>query len=220
MRLIFLGPPGAGKGTIARLLKDRQGVEQLSSGDLLRQAVRKGDSLGKQAGQFIEKGVLVPDDVITGLMLQLLSELNPKTSFILDGFPRTVEQAKALDKALSEKKSAPISLVVDFELSPKTVVTRLVGRRVCQGCGANYHMDRLPPRKGGICDRCGGMLLSRSDDQPETILKRIDVYQKQTAPLVSFYRAQGKLRTVSGESEIEEQYRNLQTVLKQEKLVS
>ncbi len=219
MRLIFLGPPGAGKGTLAGLLKERLGVAHLSSGDLLREAVHRGDDIGKAASNFIRAGVLVPDDLVTGLMLRLLLGLKESESFVLDGFPRTVEQAKTLDQSLADKGQRPISLVVDFELSPETVVTRLAGRCVCTKCGANYHVDRLPPRKSGICDRCGAPLQSRSDDQPETIGKRLAVYQQQTAPLVAFYRKQWKLRVVSGELEIEPQYQALLSVLKEEQLV-
>ena len=219
MRLIFLGPPGAGKGTVARLLKERLGVNHLSSGDLLREAVRQQDEMGKKVAHYIQAGNLVPDEVITNLMLNLILKLKSTDSFVLDGFPRTVDQACALDDALEKGRCPPIDLVVDFELVSEAVVTRLVGRRVCEKSGANYHVDRLLPKKEGICDRCGGSLKARGDDQPDTVRQRLMVYHEQTAPLVSFYQKQRRLRAISGEPEIERQYQELVDVLKDERLV-
>lgn len=220
MRLVFLGPPGAGKGTVAALLDDRLRVMHLSSGDMLREAVRRGDPLGQEANQYMKAGTLVPDQLVTGLVLRHLEGVEPRESFVLDGFPRTVEQAQASDEALAGRGQAPIDRAINFEIAPKTVVERLVGRRICQRCGIIYHVTRIPPRRASFCDRCGGPLKARTDDKPETILKRLAVYHEQTEPLLAFYRAQGKLRVLSGEYPIQEQYETLMDLLKKEQLVS
>lgn len=219
MRLIFLGPPGAGKGTLALLLVERLGVAHLSSGSLLRDAVREDDPRGQEAARLMRSGSLVPDSLVTGLVLDRLEDLGRKQSFVLDGFPRTVEQAEDLDKALDKKGHPPIDLTIGFEVSEETMVVRLAGRRVCEKCGANYHLERLPPKRPNLCDRCRGALKARSDDNPATIRNRLKVYETQTAPLLDFYRAQGKLRLLSGEGVIEEQYRLILGLLRAEHLV-
>ena len=219
MRLVFFGPPGAGKGTVAALLEERLRVAHISSGNLLRAAVRRGDAAGQVAGRFMKAGALVSDALVTSLVLNRVDDLDGNRSFVLDGFPRTVEQARALDKALAEKRKPPIDLAIDFDISPQIAVTRLAGRRVCERCGANYHIVTLPPRRLGFCDRCGIALTTRPDDQAQTIVKRFTVHGEQTAPLLDFYRVQGKLRSVSGEAGIEEEYQSLLKVLKTERLV-
>ncbi len=216
MRLIFLGPPGAGKGTLAAILMERKQVAHLSSGNLLREAVRRGGPVGQEVARTIQKGALVPDPLVTRLVLERLKTFGKADSFVLDGFPRTVDQASALDEAFVQEGQTPIDLTIGFEVSPQTMVTRLAGRRVCEKCEANYHVERLPSKREGICDRCGGALKTRPDDKPETILNRLNVYRTQTAPLLDFYRGQGKLRFVSGELGIEEQYKALVGVLRQE----
>ncbi len=220
MRLIFLGTPGAGKGTVATLLKERLRVAHLSSGDLLRDSVKNGDSTGGEIGRYMKSGALVPDKLITGLMLSHLDQFGVSGDFVLDGFPRTVEQAQDLDRDLAGKKNAPIDLAIDFQVSPETVVKRLIGRRVCEKCRLNYHVERIPPRKPGICDRCGSELKARVDDQPETVRKRLAVYEDQTAPLLDFYRRSGKLRLVSGDQNIEDQYQELIHVLERDRLLN
>ena len=162
-------------------------------------------------------GGLVPDGLVNRLIFDHLERLG-RGSFILDGFPRTVEQAQGLDEVLKSLKIA-IDLAVDFEVSTETIVARLSGRRVCQRCGTNYHVDRLPPQRSGVCDQCGGTLMRRSDDESETILKRLKVYEQQTQPLLNFYRAQGKLRTLSGEPQVEAQYQALIELLQRERLL-
>ena len=219
MRLIFLGPPGAGKGTQAALLLQRYGTVSLASGDILREAIRKGDSIGQQARQCMESGALVPDDVITELVLQRLETLGKEQSFVLDGFPRTEAQAQALDGWLARSGHKPVDRVVDFDISEEKIIRRLAGRRICGGCGASYHADNLPPRREGFCNRCGGALRMREDDLPETIRKRLVVYHQQTEPLLKFYQSQGKLRVVPGDLEIEAQYEALLQLLKEEQLV-
>lgn len=205
---------------MALVLMERRGVVQLSSGNLLRDAIRRGDSIGREVQRNMQSGALVPDDLVTDLVLRRIRELEGEESFVLDGFPRTVDQAKALDEELAQRGDSPIDLTVGFEVSPGTMVKRLAGRRVCEGCAANYHLERLPPRRAGICDRCGGPLSARADDQPETIAHRLEVYRTQTAPLLGFYRTQGKLRVLSGELGIKEQYESLLGLLRKEHLVS
>ncbi|MBI3333177.1 MAG: nucleoside monophosphate kinase [Candidatus Omnitrophica bacterium] len=218
MRLIFLGPPGAGKGTLALVLMEREKVTHLSSGNLLREAVRRGDPIGREAARCMQSGALVPDRLVTDLVLRRIGEFGKADPFALDGFPRTVEQARVLDEELARAGHAPVDLTVGFQVSPSTMVKRLQGRRVCEACAANYHLERLPPQRPGICDRCGGNLKARPDDRPETVMNRLAVYEKETAPLMDFYRAQGKLRVLSGEAVIEEQYQALLALLKKEGL--
>ena len=220
MRLIFLGPPGAGKGTQASLLLQRYGMVGLASGDILREAIRRNDPVGRQAHQAMENGVLVPDGMITQLILQRLETLGKDQSFVLDGFPRTESQARALDLWLVRSEHKPIDRVVDFDISEEKIIRRLAGRRICGGCGASYHLENLRPHKEGICNRCGGALRLREDDGPETIRRRLAVYHQQTEPLLKFYRMQGKLRVLPGDLEIEAQYQALVDLLKAEHLVA
>ena len=219
MQLVFVGPPGAGKGTVAKLLSDRLGVAHLSSGDLLREALRRGDPIGKQAGRYMREGVLAPDELVTRVVLNGLGQLEEGRSVVLDGFPRTAEQAKALDASLEANGRKTIDRAIDFEVSTETIVRRLNGRRVCGRCGANYHVGTLPPRQPDRCDRCAGPLTVRPDDQPQTVLKRLEVYRQQAVPLLDYYRAQGKLRSVSGDLSVEEEYQGLVDLLEKERLL-
>ncbi len=219
MRLILLGPPGSGKGTQAELLYRRHGTVSLASGDILREAIRRGDAIGRQANQYMQAGALVPDELVTGILLGHLEGLGKEQPFVLDGFPRTEAQARSLDAKLAEGGLAPIDLVVDFEIDGERIILRLAGRRICGSCGASYHMENKPPREGGRCDRCGEALALREDDRPETIRKRLRVYHEQTEPLLAFYRRKGKLRSVPGDLGIEEQYQALEDLLRRERLV-
>ena len=219
MRVILLGPPGAGKGTQAVLLKERLGIMELSSGDLLREAVKRGDPTGREAGRYMQAGALVPDEMVVGLILKRLGEFEKDQPFVLDGFPRTVNQARVLERRLNEEGQAPIDLVVDFAIPEGEVVSRLAGRRICKACGAIYHMERLPPRRPGVCDRCGGELEMREDDRPETIRRRLVVHRDQTRPLLDFFRSQGKLRSLRGDLDVEDQYQALRDLLRTEGLI-
>ncbi len=219
MRVILLGPPGAGKGTQAVLLKERLGLMELSSGDLLREAVKRKDPIGREAVRYMQIGALVPDEMVVGLILQHLGRFQKDQSFVLDGFPRTEDQARALERRLAEENQAPMDLAVDFEMPEEKVIQRLAGRRICAACGAIYHAETLPSRRPGICDRCGGRLEVRGDDQLETIRRRLRVYRDETQPLLNFYQAQGKLRKLSGDLEIEEQYQALVNLLRAEGLL-
>ena len=201
-RMVLLGPPGAGKGTHAKILSERYRIPHISTGDLLRDEIERATPLGKRAQSFIDSGKLVPDDVVIDMMGERLQHSDARNGFILDGFPRTAEQAKALDRMLRERKT-PLNLVLQFNTSEKVIVDRLSGRRVCTNCGANYHIRNIPPKREGICDVCAKPLVQRKDDDPNTIRKRLKVYEEQTAPLVEFYKQLKVLQVVNGDLEIE-----------------
>jgi adenylate kinase len=201
MKLILLGPPGAGKGTQAKMLTDRYGIPQISTGDILRAAVRDGTPMGLKAKGFMDAGALVPDAVVIGIVRERLQQADCAAGFILDGFPRTVAQADALGITLDELGLA-LDAVISLDVDIDALVARLAGRRTCCGCGRGYHVQFEPPRVSGICDACGGKLFQRDDDQEETIRKRLAVYAKQTAPLVAYYRQAGLLVTIDGMQEI------------------
>lgn len=194
-RLIFLGPPGSGKGTQAGRLCSRLGLVQLSSGDVLRRERQENSAIGRKAATFMDAGTLVPDAVITGVMLAGIDKLPPGTGFVLDGFPRTVPQADALDAGLAHRK-LKIDAVVDFKLDDEEIIRRIVGRRVCNGCAATYNVSFLPPKVDGKCDKCGGELIQRKDDRREVIVTRLETYRAQTAPLIEYYSRRGQFHTV------------------------
>ncbi len=190
MVVILLGPPGVGKGTQAVRLSDGVGWEHLSTGDLLRAALREGTELGLQAKKYMEAGELVPDDLIMDLVRQRLAGLAPEAGILFDGFPRTTAQADGLTKVLAES-GRKVGRVVVFEAPAETLVKRLSGRRSCPKCGAVYNVYFNPPEKEGVCDRCGGALIQRDDDKPETVRRRLEVYEAQTAPLIAYYEQTG-----------------------------
>lgn len=194
-RLIFLGPPGSGKGTQAQRLAERRGLVQLSSGDVLRRERQEGSPVGRRAAQYMDAGTLVPDDVITDVMLAAVDRLAPGTGFILDGFPRTVPQAEALDRGLRERDLA-VDAVIDFKLDDEEIVRRIGGRRVCRHCAATYNVSFLPPRVDGQCDKCGGELVQRPDDRRDVIVTRLQTYRAQTAPLIDYYGRRGSFHAV------------------------
>jgi adenylate kinase len=202
MRAVLLGPPGAGKGTQARRLAERWSVPQISTGDMLREALAQGTPLGVEARRFMDAGELVPDAVIVGLVRERLAQPAGRKGFVLDGFPRTVAQAEALD-GLLEAEGTPLERVVLFEMSDDDLVARLGGRLVCRNCGRNYHRTLSPPRVPGRCDACGGELYQRPDDQEGTVRRRLAVYARDTRPLVEYYRARGLLTTISGAGTME-----------------
>ena len=212
MRLILLGPPGAGKGTQAKRLIERYGIPQISTGDILRAAVREGTELGKKAKQYMDAGQLVPDEVVIGIIRERLKEADCAKGFILDGFPRTVPQAEALKSVLAELGQA-LDHVVSIEVPDEDLVERLTGRRTCRNCGAMYHVKFTPPKQEGVCDKCGGELYQRDDDKEETIRARLKVYHDQTAPLVEFYNEEGLLRRIDGVGSVDEIYGRILGVL-------
>ena len=203
MRLILLGPPGAGKGTQAKMLKEKFSIPQISTGDILRQAVKENTDLGVQANKFMGAGQLVPDDLVIGLIKERFRQTDCESGFILDGFPRTIVQAEKLAETLAEM-DIRINTVVDLEVNADEVVSRLTGRSTCPECGAMFHEKSRPPKTMGICDGCGAALAQRQDDNAETIQKRLQVYQESTAPLKEFYKNQGNLKTVVARGTVEE----------------
>jgi adenylate kinase len=202
MRVILLGPPGAGKGTQARRLAARWGVPQIATGDMLREAVAHGSRLGLEAKRFMDAGDLVPDSVIIGLIAERLSQADARKGFVLDGFPRTVPQAEALDRLLTEH-GITLERVVRFRISDDELVTRIAGRRVCRQCGRNYHVSFSPPQHPERCDACGGPLDQRSDDAETKVRHRLMVYGRDTAPLVDYYERRGLLESIAGSGAVE-----------------
>jgi adenylate kinase len=197
LRVVLLGAPGAGKGTQAKFLQEQYGACQISTGDILRKAVAEQTPLGKEASGYINRGALVPDDLIVNLVAERLKEKDCAQGFILDGFPRTIPQAQCLDEIL-KKMGIALNGVVSVQVPQKVIVERLAGRRTCKGCGALYHLAFDPPKVEGVCDRCGSGLYQRDDDREETIVARLKVYDTQTAPLVNYYRERSLLRNVDG----------------------
>jgi len=203
MRLVMFGAPGAGKGTQAKRLSERLGVPHISTGNMLRENIEQGTELGRAARSYMDRGELVPDDIINGMVRVRLEESDCEHGFILDGYPRTIPQAEALDRMLGEM-GIELDAVFDLEVPDEEIVRRLSGRRVCRRCGASYHVVFNPPKQPGVCDVCGGELYQREDDTEEAVLNRIAVYKRKTKPLLEYYVRQGLLRTVDGTGSIDE----------------
>jgi adenylate kinase len=203
MRVIFLGPPGAGKGTQARRAAVRWGVPQIATGDMLRESMAAGTELGRKAKRYYDAGELVPDDVIIDLVAEVLARPTARKGFVLDGFPRTVAQADALDRLLDER-GLTVDRVVVFDIGEDALVERLGGRRVCPRCGRNYHVRFSPPARPGICDACGATLVQRSDDEEPTVRRRLGVYARDTRPLVERYRRGGLVETIPAGGSVDE----------------
>lgn len=218
MRLVFLGPPGAGKGTYASRLKECYNLAHISSGDMLREAVKDKNPLGLKAKEFMDRGDLVPDELVIQIVLDRIQKPDCQHGFILDGFPRTPYQAEKLEEALAREEMG-IDLVIYFRTSTETIVSRLSGRLICSRCGQNYHIKNIPPKKEEICDHCGGKLYQRPDDNEQTIKTRLAVYQKQTEGLIDYYRHKGILRTVSGDVDLETGLKGLEDLFYREGLV-
>lgn len=202
MNIILLGPPGAGKGTQAKRLIDKYSIPQISTGDMLRAALKEGTALGLEAKKYMDKGELVPDSVVIGLVKERIQQKDCAKGYMLDGFPRNVSQAEALDKMLAELKQK-IDDVICIEVPNEELLGRLTGRRTCRSCGAGYHVMFDPPKKEGVCDKCNGELYQRDDDNETTVKSRLDVYAKQTEPLIGYYKNQGKLRSINGVGDME-----------------
>lgn len=199
MKLILLGAPGAGKGTQAEKICNKFSIPTISTGNIIREAIKSGTEMGKKAKAFVDEGELVPDDVVIGIIKDRLTEEDCKKGFILDGFPRTIPQAEALDRMGVE-----IDKVISIEVPDDKITTRMSGRRVCAKCGASYHIEYKQPQQDGICDACGDALVQRKDDAPETVLDRLRVYHEQTEPLKEYYKRAGKLSIVEGQEKVED----------------
>lgn len=212
MNIILLGPPGAGKGTQAKRLIDKYSIPQISTGDMLRAALKEGTALGLEAKKYMDKGELVPDSVVIGLVKERIQQKDCAKGYMLDGFPRNVSQAEALDKMLAELKQK-IDDVICIEVPNEELLGRLTGRRTCRSCGAGFHVMFDPPKKEGVCDKCNGELYQRDDDNEATVKSRLDVYAKQTEPLIGYYKNQGKLRSINGVGDMEAIFGRITAVL-------
>ena len=197
MKIIMLGAPGAGKGTQAKMIADKYGIPNISTGDIFRANIKNGTELGQKAKTYMDQGLLVPDELTCDLVVDRISQDDCKNGFILDGFPRTIPQAECLTNALKERGEA-MDYAVNVDVPDENIITRMSGRRACLNCGATYHIVNIPTKVEGICDRCGSEVVLRADDEPETVKKRLDVYHAQTQPLIDYYNNQGILKTVDG----------------------
>lgn len=212
MNLIFLGPPGAGKGTQAKMVSEKYGIPQISTGDMLREAVAKGTELGRKAKEYMDRGELVPDEVVIGIVRERLQQPDCDRGFILDGFPRTLAQAEALDEMLKEM-GKKIDAVINIVVPEEDVVKRITFRRTCKNCGAVYHLIYNPPQEDNKCDKCGGELYQRDDDREETVRERYRVYRENTEPLIEYYRRKGVLYDVDGTKDIEGVWEQIDAIL-------
>ena len=203
LNIVLLGPPGAGKGTQAELIVKKYGIPQISTGDIFRANIKNGTELGKKAKSYMDKGELVPDDLVIEIATARLLEDDCKDGFMLDGFPRTVYQAEKLDEFLA-KHNMKIDSVLDIEVEKSILLARIIGRRVCKACGATYHVVNMPPAKEGVCDSCGGELYQRADDTEATVKNRIEVYEAQTMPLVDYYEKAGNIVHIDGSAELDD----------------
>ncbi len=203
MKIIMLGAPGAGKGTQAQLIADKYGIPHVSTGDIFRANIKNGTELGMEAKKYMDQGLLVPDELTVRILLDRVAKEDCKDGYVLDGFPRTIPQAEVLDQALTERGDR-IDFAIDVDAPDENIVKRMSGRRACLACGATFHVEHIPPKQEGICDRCGQELVLRDDDKEETVQKRLDVYHEQTQPLLAYYEKKGVLRTVDGTKTMQE----------------
>ncbi len=212
MKIVMLGAPGAGKGTQAQKIAEKYDIPHISTGDIFRSNIKAGTELGKKAKSFIDQGLLVPDEVTIGMLLDRIHESDCKNGYILDGFPRTIPQAESLTEALAKSGEA-IDFALNVNVPDANIVNRMAGRRACLKCGATYHIQFAAPKKEGICDKCGSELVLRDDDKPETVQKRLEVYHEQTHPLIDYYEKKGVLHTVDGTQTMETVFENITDIL-------
>ena len=212
MKIIMLGAPGAGKGTQAKRIAEKYHIPHISTGDIFRANIKEGTELGKKAKNYMDQGLLVPDELVVDLVADRIQKDDCKDGFILDGFPRTIPQAESLDAALA-KMGGAMDYAIDVDVPDEDIVTRMGGRRACVGCGATYHVQFNPTKQDGICDSCGERLILRDDDKPETVQKRLDVYHEQTQPLIEYYSKAGILKTVDGTLEMDDVFAAIASIL-------
>ncbi|MEY8391289.1 adenylate kinase [Lachnospiraceae bacterium] len=212
MKIIMLGAPGAGKGTQAKQIADKYAIPHISTGDIFRANLKAGTELGKKAKEYMDQGLLVPDELTCDLVMDRIGQDDCKNGFVLDGFPRTIPQAEALDAALS-KIGQKMDYAVDVDVPDDNIINRMSGRRACLNCGATYHIVSIPTKVEGVCDRCGNPVVLRDDDQPETVKKRLEVYHAQTQPLIDYYKKQNILKSVDGTQPMEEVFRAIVEIL-------
>lgn len=212
MKIIMLGAPGAGKGTQAKMIAEKYGIPHVSTGDIFRANIKNGTQLGMEAKQYMDKGLLVPDELTVKILLDRVANEDCRNGYVLDGFPRTIPQAQVLDKALEELKDG-IDYAIDVDVPDENIVKRMSGRRACLSCGATYHIEYVPPKAEGICNDCGQALVLRDDDKPETVQNRLSVYHEQTQPLIEFYAAKGVLKTVDGTKDMKDVFEEIVKIL-------
>lgn len=212
MKIIMLGAPGAGKGTQAKMIAEKYGLPHISTGDIFRANIKNGTELGKEAKEYMDKGLLVPDELTVRLLLDRVAQDDCKNGYVLDGFPRTIPQAEVLDEKLSEL-GEKVDFAINVDVPDENIVNRMSGRRACLNCGATYHIVSIPPKKEGICDVCASALVLRDDDKPETVQNRLKVYHDQTQPLIDFYEKKGVLRSVDGTLPMEEVFTAITKIL-------
>lgn len=208
MKIIMLGAPGAGKGTQAKKLAAKYDIPHISTGDIFRANIKNGTELGQKAKVYMDQGLLVPDELVVDLVVDRFKQPDCEKGYVLDGFPRTIPQAKALDEALA-KNSDAVEYAIDVDVPDANIISRMAGRRACVNCGGTYHLVTIPPKKEGVCDVCGGELILREDDKPETVEKRLKVYHEQTQPLIEYYQAKGILKSVDGTKDLEEVFNEI-----------
>lgn len=212
MKIIMLGAPGAGKGTQAKQIADKYSIPHISTGDIFRANLKAGTELGKKAKEYMDQGLLVPDELTCDLVMDRIAQDDCKNGFVLDGFPRTIPQAEALDAALT-KINQKMDYAIDVDVPDENIINRMSGRRACLNCGATYHIVSIPTKVEGVCDRCGNQVVLRDDDQPETVKKRLDVYHAQTQPLIDYYQKQGILKSVDGTQPMESVFGSIVEIL-------
>lgn len=212
MKIIMLGAPGAGKGTQAKMIAEKYNIPHISTGDIFRANIKNGTELGKKAKEYIDQGQLVPDELTLDLVMDRFKKDDCKNGYVLDGFPRTIPQAEVLDKALTELGDK-IDYAINVDVPDENIIKRMSGRRACVTCGATYHIVHIPPKKEGVCDTCGSELILRDDDKPETVKNRLDVYHKQTQPLIDFYTEKGVLRSVDGTVDMKDVFAAIVAIL-------
>ena len=212
MKVVMLGAPGAGKGTQAKKIAAKYSIPHISTGDIFRANIKNGTELGKKAKTYMDQGLLVPDELVVDLVVDRVNQEDCANGYVLDGFPRTIPQAEALTKALAGQ-GQKLDYAIDVDVPDENIVRRMGGRRACVGCGATYHLEYAPPKQEGICDTCGGELIPRDDDKPETVTKRLGVYHEQTQPLIDYYTNAGILKRVDGTVDIDEVFQAITEIL-------